>query len=302
VKLMRDLFKGGTRDLDIIRIGRQLINSIWSRGLNRDMVGREWIQALPPVSAKAALAFAKATTTQNGPVSLAMKHAPPLFVLKLAIAPLKQLCFHPQLGLKFWRMVHAGQHVRWHHPIGIGASIRLHTQIQSIRATKAGELMRIACRCWADNTLAVTGISDLMVRGKAMPKESGNPPPTHEPTGAALFRTRIQTEAWQPQAYAAASGDRNPIHTKGWAARLAGLPEPIMHGACVLAMITDALAQRLDGPPASMTSIQGRFSRPVIPGQRLTLVGYEDSGKDRLSFKVFNPSTTAVFDRGLLTY
>ena len=290
--------------METIRIGRQLIKSIWARRLNHEMVGREWIHSLPPVTPEAAIAFAGATTTHKETAPLVMEHAPPLIMLKLAIEPLKQLCFHPQLGLNFWRMVHAGQQIRWHHPIRIGAPIRLQTRIKAIRGTSAGELMRIACRCWADNTLAVSGTSDLMVRGQAKPTVNGGPSPAPEPTtGAELFRTHLQTAAWQPRAYAAASGDRNPIHTQRWAARLAGLPGPIMHGACVLAMITETLAQQQQkGPATHMAGIQGRFSHPVLPGQRLTLVGYAGAGRDSLSFQVFNPHSKVVFDHGLVKY
>lgn len=289
--------------MEIIRIGRQLTKSIWARRLNREMVGHVWHHQLPPVTVRDALAFARAVTTAEADLPPALEFAPRLFLLKLAIVPLKQVCFHPQLGLKFWRMVHAGQHMQWHHPVKIGASIRLQTKIQSIRQTRAGELMRIACRCWADDTLAVTGISSLMVRGKAERMPTDHTPPAKGPARAALFKTRIQTRTWQPKAYADASGDHNPIHTQPWAARLAGLPGPIMHGACVLAMITDTLEQQEPGGSESdLVSIQGRFSRPVIPGQRLALVGYADSGKNELEFQVFNDRSKVVFDHGLLRY
>lgn len=63
--------------------------------------------------------------------------------------------------------------------------------------------------------------------------------------------------------YAGASGDFNPIHWNGRAAREAGLPDVIAHG-----MLTMALANRLvttwAGDPAAVVECAARFTRPVV--------------------------------------
>ena len=65
------------------------------------------------------------------------------------------------------------------------------------------------------------------------------------------------------RAYAAASGDSNPIHLDEQAARAAGLPGVVAHG-----MATFALAARLvtswAGADYAVTSLRTRFSRPVV--------------------------------------
>lgn len=63
--------------------------------------------------------------------------------------------------------------------------------------------------------------------------------------------------------YAGASGDFNPIHWSGRAAREAGLPDVIAHG-----MLTMALANRLvtawAGDPGVVVECAVRFTRPVV--------------------------------------
>lgn len=64
-------------------------------------------------------------------------------------------------------------------------------------------------------------------------------------------------------AYAAASGDPNPIHLDEAAARAAGLPGVVAHG-----MLTLALAGRVvtawAGSDFALTALRTRFPRPVV--------------------------------------
>ena len=59
------------------------------------------------------------------------------------------------------------------------------------------------------------------------------------------LRTATITAPTRMGAFAAVSGDRNPIHTDACAAKLAGLGEPIVHG-----MWLSAAAQHLVTPAA----------------------------------------------------
>jgi acyl dehydratase len=62
------------------------------------------------------------------------------------------------------------------------------------------------------------------------------------------------------RAYAAASGDRNPIHTSSVAARLFGFPRRIAHGMWTKARCLAALDARL---PATFT-VDVSFKLPVL--------------------------------------
>jgi acyl dehydratase len=68
------------------------------------------------------------------------------------------------------------------------------------------------------------------------------------------------------------SGDRNPLHSDPTFARGAGFERPILHGLCTYGITCRALLQGLcGGDPARFVSMSGRFSRPVLPGDQLTV-------------------------------
>ncbi|PRC54585.1 dehydrogenase, partial [Mycobacterium sp. ITM-2017-0098] len=67
------------------------------------------------------------------------------------------------------------------------------------------------------------------------------------------------------------SGDRNPLHSDPWFARLAGFDKPILHGLCTYGVAGRALVAELGGGDASkIGAIAARFTSPVFPGDTLT--------------------------------
>jgi acyl dehydratase len=69
-------------------------------------------------------------------------------------------------------------------------------------------------------------------------------------------------------------GDRHHMHIDPAAAQAAGQPRPFLHGLCTLAAATLVLARALDAHPADLVELEGRFSAPVFPGDRLALAGW----------------------------
>lgn len=68
-------------------------------------------------------------------------------------------------------------------------------------------------------------------------------------------------------AYAAASGDHNPIHYNDAAAAAAGLPGVLAHGMLTMGLAASAVADWV-GSAAAVRDISTRFSRPVVvPGE-----------------------------------
>lgn len=76
----------------------------------------------------------------------------------------------------------------------------------------------------------------------------------------------------QIDAYAEASGDHNPIHVDEEFARGVGLPGTIAHGLLDLAIATEAVA-RWAGGYDRVASIECRFSKPLLPGETVTVTG-----------------------------
>ncbi len=64
-------------------------------------------------------------------------------------------------------------------------------------------------------------------------------------------------------AYAAASGDHNPIHQDEDVARSVGLPGVIAHGMFTLALVGRYLAE-CGVPQADVVELGGKFVKPVV--------------------------------------
>ena len=63
-------------------------------------------------------------------------------------------------------------------------------------------------------------------------------------------------------AYAAASGDQNPIHQDEEVARSVGLPGVIAHGMYTLALVGRAVAEWTDG--AEVVDLGAKFTSPLV--------------------------------------
>jgi acyl dehydratase len=78
----------------------------------------------------------------------------------------------------------------------------------------------------------------------------------------------------QLQRYAEASGDHNPIHLDGEAARRVGLDSVIAHGMLSMAFLGQFINQRIsDIPEAYLTQLKVRFLNMVRPGDSITCHG-----------------------------
>jgi acyl dehydratase len=67
--------------------------------------------------------------------------------------------------------------------------------------------------------------------------------------------------------FARLSGDDNPIHLDGDAARIAGFERQVVHGVLVIGLISRLLGTRLPGPGTVLLEQHLRYRRPVYPDQ-----------------------------------
>jgi len=96
------------------------------------------------------------------------------------------------------------------------------------------------------------------------------------------------------------TGDRNPLHSDPKFAARGGFPRPILHGMCTYGFTGRALLHAVCGSdPARFNSMEGRFTRPVIPGDELTVSIWADGNT---AFFRTTVNDTAVIDRGRLTF
>ena len=119
--------------------------------------------------------------------------------------------------------------------------------------------------------------------------------PDSEPTHSVSYKTRED----QALTYRL-SGDRNPLHSDPKFAAMGGFDKPILHGLCTYGFTGRALLSALcDGDPARFRAMSGRFSRPVIPGDELT-VSIWQNGNDAV-FRTTNQNGDVVLDQGSCT-
>ncbi len=83
--------------------------------------------------------------------------------------------------------------------------------------------------------------------------------------------TKGEISREQLKAYAAASGDHNPIHLDDQFARDAGFPSVIAHGMLSMAFLGDFTVQHF--PSARLLSIKTRFKRITVPGDTISCTG-----------------------------
>ncbi len=120
--------------------------------------------------------------------------------------------------------------------------------------------------------------------------------PERKPDHEVRYETRID----QPLIYRL-SGDRNPLHSDPSFAKLGGFDRPILHGLCTYGFTGRALLHTLcAGDPAHFKSMQGRFSKPVMPGDELTISMWVDAGT--CQFQTKNQDGDVVFDQGVTNF
>jgi acyl dehydratase len=129
-------------------------------------------------------------------------------------------------------------------------------------------------------------------RGPSGPR---NVPPERDPDTVVSYETRTD----QALLYRL-NGDRNPLHSDPKFAELAGFPKPILHGLCTYGFTGRALLHGVcGGDPSRFRSMEGRFSTPVMPGDRLDVKIWVDGNEAIYQTCV---GDDVVLDSGKLTF
>ena len=120
--------------------------------------------------------------------------------------------------------------------------------------------------------------------------------PVEFPTRKPDHEVRYQTTRDQALIYRL-SGDMNPLHADPDLAKSVGFPAPILHGLCTYGFTGRALLSALcKNDVARFRSMEGRFSKPVFPGEAVTVKIWVD-GQSAV-FQTVNPAGDVVLDQG----
>lgn len=131
----------------------------------------------------------------------------------------------------------------------------------------------------------------------------GGSPPPKEPSDISVpkdrapdFRIEERTQDEQALLYRL-SGDPNPLHADPEFAKSVGFDQgPILHGLCTYGfMVRHAAKGACGGDATRLTGFEGRFSKPVWPGETIVTQGWIVApGKVALSVSVKEREETVI--------
>ncbi len=203
-------------------------------------------------------------------------------------------------------LVHAEQAFELHRTLPVAGTVRTTATVTGIYDKGSGALITTENEAVDDATgePLVTSRSGIFVRGEG---GFGGPRGAADswalPDRAPDHQVVMETRPEQALLYRL-SGDRNPLHADPKFAARGGFSRPILHGLCTYGVTGRALLHALcDGDPARFRSMSGRFSRPVLPGEPLTvsmwLEGTSADGEGQTAlFQATRDDGTVVIDRG----
>jgi acyl dehydratase len=200
-------------------------------------------------------------------------------------------------------LVHAEQSLTLHRPLPVQGRASITSTLLGIYDKGSGALVvseATAADAESGEPLLST-TSSAFIRGEGGFGGDRGPSATWErPDREPDQRASAQTRPDQALLYRL-SGDRNPLHSDPAFAARAGFPRPILHGLGTYGVTGRLLLHALCGSdPARFRSMRARFSRPVLPGARLTVSMWVDGGTAR--FQTTDDDGQVVIDHGEVTF
>ena len=202
-------------------------------------------------------------------------------------------------------LVHGEQTITLHGPIPTKGEVETVGTITAIYDKVKGAVIEVT----STSTSTATGeplfttVMSAFIRGEGGfggdrgPSGPRNVAPDRAPDHTISYATRTD----QALLYRL-SGDRNPLHSDPAFAAFGGFDRPILHGLCTYGFTGRGLLHLLcESDPARFTSMEGRFSSPVMPGETLTVNAWE-TGDGEAVFQTLGDDGRVVLDAGRLAY
>jgi acyl dehydratase len=196
-------------------------------------------------------------------------------------------------------LVHAEQSLTLHRPLPVEGRASITSKLSGIYDKGSGALVlteSTATDVESGQPLLST-TSSVFIRGEGEFGGDRGPSATWErPEREPDQRVSAQTRPDQALLYRL-SGDRNPLHSDPAFAARAGFRRPILHGLCTYGVTGRLLLHALCGSdPGRFRSMRARFSRPVLPGARLTVSIWVDGSAAK--FQTTDGDGQVVIDHG----
>jgi acyl dehydratase len=204
----------------------------------------------------------------------------------------------------FAMLLHGEQGIEVYRPIPPEGTIRSQGKVTGIYDKGKGALVLLestSVDARSGEPLLKTTMS-LFIRGEGDfggergPSGPKNVPPERKPDAELTYQTRED----QALLYRL-NGDMNPLHADPEFAKLGGFDRPILHGLCTYGFTGRALLHTLcDSDPARFRSMEVRFSKPVLPGDSLTVAMWIDGGE--AIFQTTCGDGSIVLEQGRCTF
>jgi acyl dehydratase len=168
-------------------------------------------------------------------------------------------------------LVHLENQIAVHRRLTADDRLELTVHAEHLRPHPKGQLVDLVTEVEVEGERVWEGRSTYLRRGRAHPKaqRGAQAPPLPARPAAGLIRV----PEGQGRAYAAVSGDVNPIHLHALTARAMGFPRAIAHGMWTAARTLAALGAGTAEPSQSHVW----FAKPVLLPSTVELV-VDDSG------------------------
>ncbi len=238
--------------------------------MNHDLIGFTGKPTEFTVDGAQLEGYAEATSNPNpvhrGPDAV----APPCFAFSYGLPAMGKCLFQPKLNANIMRLVHGEQTFRLFRLVRGGDRLTSTAKIVSIEDKPTGETITISITTVDQNGAVVCESQPVFfIRGSGSGAKKDAVP---EAAPAGWDHTvPVSVTADQATRFGNASGDKNPIHMNGDAARASGLKGVILQGLCTLNFAATAVVDScLKGDPAKLAEFSVRFSKMVYPGDTLT--------------------------------
>jgi acyl dehydratase len=189
--------------------------------------------------------------------------APPAWAGAVLFAIAPEFLADPDVAAHGGGVVHADQSFTWHAPFHHDVPLVVIGEVARVRARGDNAWVSFALTADGPGGRVLDATSTFIVTGAAPDGGEARPEPQvdvrgpHDPSGAERSASRADLVA-----YAAASGDLNPIHWDHDSAVAAGLPGIVCHGLLLSAWCTTAAIGDRDDP-TPLASAKARFRAPV---------------------------------------
>lgn len=196
----------------------------------------------------------------------------PTFSVVPAFVPLYESLV--ALGGNMLTLVHGAQKCVMHRPIPPEGKLSTIAKMSALYDKGKGALAVIDTKTEsAQGELLFETEWQIFYRGEGgFGGERGPDAPSYNPPEgkAADHHLDMPTTPTQALLYRLPSGDKNPIHSDPDVAKKVGFPAPILHGLCTFGHAGRAAVLALcGGDPTKLRAIEGRFSKPVFPGDTI---------------------------------